>query len=76
LSSKISYRPILDINTSMKTEKFIAKAREIHGDVFDYINTVYNSSKVQVTCRKHGDFLVSPGNHLSRKSGCPKCANE
>ena len=26
-----------------------------------------------VTCPYHGDFKVTPNNHINRKSGCPKC---
>lgn len=59
----------------MNTEQFISKAIAIHGTKFGYDHVVYGP-KVQVTCFKHGDFPVAPDNHLYRKSGCPKCANE
>ena len=56
------------------TESFIAKAREVHGDTFDYskVNYVNNKTKVIITCRKHGDFMTDPHNHLKGK-GCPLC---
>lgn len=46
----------------MTTEKFIKKAKEIHGDKFLYDKTQYVNydTKLIVTCRKHGDFLVLP----------------
>lgn len=31
--------------------------------------------KVTVTCIKHGDFKITPANHLSGK-GCPKCSGK
>lgn len=58
-------------------ERFIEKARKIHGDKYDYSNVEYKTSfdKVCIICPKHGEFLQSMGNHLSG-SICPKCANE
>ena len=60
-----------------KTEEFIKKAREVHGDKYDYSKTVYVTSrdKVCITCPKHGDFYQTPNKHLMRR-GCPLCANE
>jgi hypothetical protein len=59
----------------MNTEQFIQKAQTIHGNKFGYANVIFGL-KVQITCFEHGDFLTNPSNHLYRKSGCPKCANE
>ena len=57
-------------------DKFIEKARKVHGDKYDYFMTYYTNSwtKVIVTCRKHGEFEQSPRTHL-RGGGCPKCSN-
>lgn len=57
------------------TAQFIKDARKVHGDKYSYDKTVYvhGHKKVMVTCPKHGDFEVSPSNHLFSKSGCPKC---
>ena len=60
---------------SSNTEEFITKAIRIHGNFYDYSNTVYvNSSyhKVIITCPIHGDFEQLPYNHLSNR-GCVKC---
>lgn len=56
------------------TEDFIRKAREINGEKYDYSNVKYVKSNedVIVICREHGEFLVTPNNHLKGK-GCPKC---
>jgi predicted nucleic acid-binding Zn-ribbon protein len=59
----------------MNAEQFIQKAQTIHGNKFGYANVIFGP-KVQITCFEHGDFLDNPSNHLYRKSGCPKCANE
>ena len=57
------------------TEKFIQKAKEVHGDKYDYSKVQYESTrkKVRIICREHGEFLQFPGSHLNG-SGCPKCA--
>lgn len=57
--------------------EFIQAAKKVHGDLYGYENTCYknNRAKVLVTCFKHGDFAISPKNHLSLKNGCPKCSS-
>jgi hypothetical protein len=30
--------------------------------------------KIAILCRIHGEFLVTPNNHLNKMSGCPQCA--
>ena len=59
------------------TEKFIEKAKAIHGDKYDYLLTSYKASsqKVQIICKKHGIFLQTPYSHL-HGNYCPKCAEE
>lgn len=59
------------------TEDFIEKAREIHGDKYDYtkVNYINNSTKVCITCPTHGEFWQIPMSHLA-KHGCDKCAKE
>lgn len=55
-------------------EKFIAKCREIYGDLYDYskVEYVHSKQKVCVICPKHGEFWVRPNSHL-RGSRCPAC---
>ena len=57
------------------TESFIEKARELHGDKYDYSKVEYknSSTKVCIICPEHGEFWVTPNNHI-RKKGCPSCA--
>ena len=56
------------------TESFIAEAREIYGDLYDYNKVEYKNKEhmVTVVCRVHGDFMVYARDHLDGK-GCPKC---
>lgn len=56
------------------TEQFIADAKKIHGDTYDYSKSEYIRShdKLIITCKKHGDFLQKPYSHL-HGHGCPKC---
>ena len=59
------------------TDEFIEKARQIHGDKYDYLNTVYNGSHkiIKIICPKHGLFTQTPHLHL-RGHGCLKCYEE
>ena len=55
-------------------EEFIAKARAIHGNKYDYSSVEYyrNKNKVEIICTHHGKFSQTPSNHM-RGQGCPKC---
>ena len=59
------------------TEEFIEKAKEIHGDKYDYSKVDYkgNKSKVIIICPEHGEFEQIPDSHL-RECGCPTCSNK
>ena len=61
----------------LSTEDFINKAREVHGEKYDYskVNYVNNRTKVTIICPKHGAFLQDPSHHLSGK-GCKRCSIE
>lgn len=58
------------------TEAFIEKARQVHGDRYDYSLTKYTKAKehVEIACRTCGHcFRQTPDDHL-RGKGCAKCA--
>lgn len=59
------------------TESFVAKAKLVHGDRYDYSKTKFTNivHKLTVVCRVHGDFSQSAHNHLNGH-GCPKCKGE
>jgi hypothetical protein len=56
--------------------EFIARAKLIHGDKYDYslVNYINIRSKIKIICKLHGEFEQLPCNHL-RGSGCPECSN-
>lgn len=59
---------------TVTTESFIAEAKEIYGDRYDYSKVDYKNREHRVTivCPVHGDFQVYAREHLDGK-GCPKC---
>lgn len=60
------------------TEKFIEKAKDIHGNKYDYTHTVYVNKRtpVEIICPIHGPFIQNPHNHISQKQGCPICGKK
>ena len=68
-------KKIASIKKTLTTEEFIEKAIKVHGDKYDYSKVKYinNSTKVCIICLKHGEFWMTPHNHLA-KQGCPKCS--
>ena len=58
------------------TPQWVAKAREVHGDRYDYAKSVYRGDRenVTITCTAHGDFEQGAGTHTQGR-GCPKCGN-
>lgn len=61
----------------LTTEEFVRRAREIHGDKYNYSKVVFvdYTTKVCIICPKHGEFWQHPISHLNG-SGCPKCWKE
>lgn len=55
-------------------EEFVAKARLVHGNKYDYNKVIYvnRHKNTTITCPIHGDFEQTPGNHLAGK-GCTEC---
>lgn len=65
-----------DPTSILGNNKFIEKARSIHGDKYDYSEIKYgkdNYEKVLIICIKHGKFLQTPWAHM-RGQGCPHCS--
>lgn len=60
----------------LTTEEFIAQAKKMHGDKYDYTNVVYTNSrtKVNIYCKScNKSFNQLPCRHLSG-NGCKSCA--
>jgi len=58
----------------LDVESFVVKAREIHGDKYDYSKVKYinNKKKVVILCLEHSKFKQTPHDHLTGY-GCPLC---
>lgn len=56
-------------------EEFISKAKQIHGDKYDYSKVEYvnNQTKVCIICPIHGEFWQTPQHHFNG-CGCKKCS--
>ena len=64
-------------DTKHTNESFIKKAREFHGNKYDYSLVKYNGnhSKVTIICQEHDVFEQTPHNHLTGQN-CPVCATK
>lgn len=65
------------LTTTCTTENFIERAKKVHGDTYEYTNTIYKNcdKKLIITCKVHGNFNITP-THFLRKIGCAKCGTE
>lgn len=56
------------------TEEFIARAKAVHGDKYDYSKAVYTGTakEIAIICRVHGDFKLKAAAHL-QGSECKRC---
>ena len=61
----------------LTTEEFIANAKAVHGDRYDYskVDYVNAQTKVCIICKEHGEFWQRPSHHTNGH-GCTKCAAE
>ncbi|MEK6828603.1 MAG: hypothetical protein AABY15_00620 [Nanoarchaeota archaeon] len=61
----------------LDTKSFIKRAKEIHGDKYDYSKSYYvnTETKVKISCLEHGVFEQTPHDHLYGK-GCLNCGYE
>ena len=68
------YERNIRINCERKTKEFVEKSRKIHGNKYIYDKVQYRNriNKIIIICKEHGEFLQSPGTHLSG-SGCHDC---
>ncbi len=61
----------------LSLEDFLFRAKEIHGDKYDYslVEYVNTSTKVNIICPKHGPFPQTPESHYAGR-GCRKCGRD
>lgn len=62
-------------NSNLLRLRFIEKATTTYSCLYSYNNVVYIDAlcKVNITCKIHGDWQQTPGEHI-RGGGCPKCS--
>lgn len=65
-----------EIGMQLQKEKYLEKARKVHGDKYDYSRVAYTkiNDKVEIVCPSHGSFWQDLYNHAARTNGCPSCA--
>ena len=65
-------------NYNYTTEEWVEKAKEVHGNKYDYSKAEYinTNTKVKIICSDHGEFEQTPNCHTSQKQGCPECGDE
>lgn len=63
----------------MKTEEFIVKCKETHGDKYDYANVEYKNPKTVITifCKIHKVYFTQNGYaHMRGATSCKQCISE
>jgi hypothetical protein len=63
-----------NIKRGLAKQDFIDKAKKVHGNKYDYTNTIYTSARTKLTinCPVHGDFDQNSQTHL-QGAGCMRC---
>lgn len=61
--------------TKLGNEGFIKRAKEKHGEKYDYSKISYknNTTKIEIICPEHGSFWQSPMVHMEVDNCCPVC---
>jgi len=68
----------LNNDLRLSTKEFIKKSKQKFKDLdFDYKKTHYTNyyTNLVITCKKHGDFTVTPSQHLTYGKHCRDCIN-
>jgi len=63
-----------DDSKKVTKEEFLNRAKEVHGEKYDYSTVSFNSirDKIDIICYKHGVFKQVISSHLCGR-GCPHC---
>lgn len=69
-------KSVLNEDRKLSQSEYIKRAKEKHGDKYDYskCNYINSLTKVAIICKEHGLFWQAPHAH-TRGSGCPKCSS-
>lgn len=59
-------------------DDFVRRATEIHGSTYTYTAASFSTMHGRATavCPSHGQFTITPKDHISKQAGCPQCARE
>ncbi len=62
------------MSRKITTKYFITEALKVHGNTYDYSQSVYvdAKTKINIICKKHGVFEQRKDHHLNGR-GCPEC---
>lgn len=68
----------VEVPRAIQRNKYLEKAKEVHGDRYDYSKIVLSgfNRKVEIVCKVHGSFYTNLFQHVRRVNGCPKCAKD
>lgn len=71
---KSSYKKVFGETQPLK--EFIFNANKIHSGKYNYSEVEYknSSTKIKIICSEHGEFWMTPNNHISGR-GCKKCSH-
>lgn len=60
----------------LTNDEFIKKSIDVHGNLYDYSKSVYKNlnTGVVIICKRHGEFIQTPRDHIHSKSMCPSCS--
>jgi very-short-patch-repair endonuclease len=66
---------LVRLSLSLSTDKFIRRAKEVHGDRYHYhlVHCTGTLNRVVIVCPQHGPFRMKACRHLQGR-GCKKCA--
>lgn len=65
------------VKTAVDKNKWLeVRISKIHGDKYDCSNINYITSRtsVELICKIHGSFFITPNAIISKGCGCPKCS--
>lgn len=59
-------------------KEFVNEANKLHSNRYTYGKSKYVDahSELIVTCKKHGDFHITPSGHLKGRGGCKECGKD
>lgn len=63
------------LSSRLTLEEYIKKAREIHGNRYDYSKVKYKGGReiIEIICPEHGSFWQQADIHIYNNCGCPVC---